>query len=140
MKIYKYLDYITELIYRKLMRFRLKKKNFSIVSNDCWGGSVYLDLGISEFNILPTAYSTIGFKNSEEQVKNKVVGHRNKSLLPSNTSGYKGVHYENNGWVASWVENGIVGKNKFKNKEDAIEHRKQMVELHYSKEHYIDNR
>ena len=46
MKIYKYLDYITELIYRKLMRFRLKKKKFSIISNDCWGGSVYLDLGI----------------------------------------------------------------------------------------------
>ena len=47
MKIYKYLDYITELIYRKLMRFRFKKKNFSIISNDCWGGSVYLDLGLT---------------------------------------------------------------------------------------------
>lgn len=46
MKIFKYLDYITELIYRKLVRFRLKKKTFSIISNDCWGGSVYLDLGI----------------------------------------------------------------------------------------------
>jgi len=28
------------------MRFRLKNKKFSIISNDCWGGSVYLDLGI----------------------------------------------------------------------------------------------
>lgn len=46
MKIYKYLDYITELIYRKLMRFRLNNNKFSIISNDCWGGSVYLDLGI----------------------------------------------------------------------------------------------
>ena len=47
MELYKYLDYITELIYRKLVRFRLKKKTFSIISNDCWGGSVYLDLGIT---------------------------------------------------------------------------------------------
>ena len=45
MKLYKYLDYV-KLFYLKLMRFRLKKKNFSIISNDCWGGSVYLDLGI----------------------------------------------------------------------------------------------
>jgi len=31
---------------RKLMYLRIKDKNFTIISNDCWGGEVYKDLGL----------------------------------------------------------------------------------------------
>lgn len=30
----------------KLMYMRIKDKNFTIISNDCWGGAVYKDLGL----------------------------------------------------------------------------------------------
>jgi uncharacterized protein (DUF1919 family) len=37
---------IVNLIYNNLQRLRLKKKNFVIISNNCWGGDVYESLGI----------------------------------------------------------------------------------------------
>lgn len=36
-----------ESIYQKRVRGRLKNKNFSIISNNCWGGSVYEDFGLN---------------------------------------------------------------------------------------------
>lgn len=33
-------------LYNYLMRARLKNNNFSIISNNCWGGRVYQDLGL----------------------------------------------------------------------------------------------
>ena len=35
-----------ELSYRLLLRLALKNKDFSIISNNCWGGGVYEDLNI----------------------------------------------------------------------------------------------
>ena len=40
-------EFILDFMYLKIMRFRLKNKDFSIICDDCWGGKVYLDLGIS---------------------------------------------------------------------------------------------
>jgi len=39
--------YCKEKLYQMYCRIRLKNKNFSIISDDCWGGRVYTDLGIS---------------------------------------------------------------------------------------------
>jgi len=35
-----------KVLNRKLMYLRIKDKNFTIISNDCWGGEVYKDLGL----------------------------------------------------------------------------------------------
>jgi hypothetical protein len=42
--------------------------------------------------------------------------------------------------VARWIENKKQICKYFQTKEEAIECRKQMVDLHYSKEHYIESR
>jgi len=38
-----------EKLYRFYIRQKIRNKDFTIISNDCWGGRVYLDLGI-EYN------------------------------------------------------------------------------------------
>lgn len=43
----KIINYLREHLYQKGARFRLKNKNFSIISDDCWGGRVYTDVGIA---------------------------------------------------------------------------------------------
>jgi len=45
-KIYTLLDLLKENIYRFFIRKKLKNNNFTIISNDCWGGRVYSDLGL----------------------------------------------------------------------------------------------
>lgn len=72
----------------------------------------------------------------------------NSKRQSNNTSGYKGVYcskriikgkcYEY--WVSSWHENGVKRKKWFKTKEEAIVFRQMMVEEHYSKDHYIEDR
>jgi hypothetical protein len=64
----------------------------------------------------------------------------NSKISKRNTSGYKGVHREKNLWVASWVVNSVVRRKRFRNKEDAIEYRNKMVNIHYSQEHFIHSR
>lgn len=60
----------------------------------------------------------------------------------TNTSGYKGVSFciNTNRWKVYWMENGKRKGKSFKTKEEAIEHRRQMVELHYSQDHYVEDR
>jgi hypothetical protein len=69
---------------------------------------------------------------------------QNTKMLHNNTSGIKGVHYKtdrtNLQWVSQWVENKKPKCKYFQTKEEAIEYRKQMIDLHYSKEHYIESR
>lgn len=69
---------------------------------------------------------------------------QNTKMLKNNTTGIKGVHYKtdrtNLQWVAQWIENKKQVCKYFQTKEEAMEHRKQMIELHYSKEHYIESR
>ena len=48
-----YLQYI-EIKYRHIQRKRLKNKDFTIISNNCWGGRIYEDMG------LPYKSPTIG--------------------------------------------------------------------------------
>lgn len=43
----KIISYITENAYTNYARLRLKSKNFSIISDDCWGGRMYMDMGVS---------------------------------------------------------------------------------------------
>ncbi len=67
----------------------------------------------------------------------------NSKLSKNNTSNYKGVSYapKDKLWVASWYEK--IGQRKrksFKIKEDAIEHRKKMVEKYYESDFYIEDR
>jgi hypothetical protein len=73
---------------------------------------------------------------------NKSQNEYNSKKGKNNTSGVKGVYYFVNGnnWRAFWEEDGKQKFKGFKTKEEAIEHRRQMVELHYSKEHYIEDR
>lgn len=48
-----YLQYI-EIKYRQIQKKRLKNKDFTIISNNCWGGRIYEDMG------LPYKSPTIG--------------------------------------------------------------------------------
>lgn len=43
----KIINYSREQLYQKVAKIRLKNKDFSIISDDCWGGRVYTDVGIS---------------------------------------------------------------------------------------------
>lgn len=43
----KIISYTREQFYQGIAKLRLKNKNFSIISDDCWGGRVYTDVGIS---------------------------------------------------------------------------------------------
>lgn len=43
----KIFSYLREQLYQKLAKIRLKNKNFSIISDDCWGGRVYTDVRVS---------------------------------------------------------------------------------------------
>jgi len=74
---------------------------------------------------------------------NKSQNEYNSKKGKNNTSGVKGVYYfvsGNNSWRAFWEEGGKQKFKGFKTKEEAIQHRRKMVELHYSKEHYIEDR
>lgn len=51
-KIYK--SKCLEIFYRKYLRIRLNNKDFTIICNNCWAGSVYEDLG------LPYSTPTVG--------------------------------------------------------------------------------
>lgn len=65
----------------------------------------------------------------------------NSKIDVDNTSGFKGVFFENqkNAWRASWYVHGEARRsNYFKTKEEAIEHRKKMVEQHYDLDFYKD--
>ena len=44
MKIVKYINKKIDRLYCFVARLRLKNHNFTIISNDCWGGGVYEDL------------------------------------------------------------------------------------------------
>lgn len=46
MKVVKLIKIILDFFYKEAIRLRLKNYNFSIISDDCWGGRMYLDLGI----------------------------------------------------------------------------------------------
>lgn len=43
----KIINYSREQLYQKVAKIRLRNKDFSIISDDCWGGRVYTDVGIS---------------------------------------------------------------------------------------------
>lgn len=68
----------------------------------------------------------------------------NSKKRKDNSSGIKGVSFcqqkPSCPWTARWVENKKPKSKKFKTKEEAVEYRRKMVELHYSKEHYIEDR
>ena len=43
----KILNYSRERVYQNIAKLRLKNKSFSIISDDCWGGKVYNDVGVT---------------------------------------------------------------------------------------------
>jgi hypothetical protein len=66
---------------------------------------------------------------------------QNSTIQHNNTSGIKGVSYTTHSrlhWCARWVEDGTCKSKYFMTKEEAIQYRKEMVNLHYSKDHYND--
>jgi hypothetical protein len=65
----------------------------------------------------------------------------NTKTYSTNKSGHKGVYFfkEERGlkhWVAKWIENGKAKKKRFISKEEAIDFRNQMVQIHYDKDFY----
>ena len=79
-------NYIFDNIYKKYVRLRLKNKRFSIISDDCWGGRMYMDLGI------PYASPTINlFLYSSCYLKfvQDVKGYVNKDLIFVESSKYE---------------------------------------------------
>ena len=64
----------------------------------------------------------------------------NTNIAKDNTTGIKGVSFDTSKttkpWSAMWIENGRRKKQTFETKEEASFFRNQMVELHYSKDHY----
>lgn len=76
---------------RKLMYLRIKDKNFTIISNDCWGGEVYKDLGLEYttpfVGIRLFAHCYIKFlKNIKEYIESP--------LTRTNVSRYNSVNQE----------------------------------------------
>lgn len=73
---------------------------------------------------------------------NRSLNSQNTRLRKDNTSGLKGVRYvpERKKWTCIWSVEKQMYRKYFDTQEEAIEHRRQMVELHYSDEHYIENR
>ena len=70
----------------------------------------------------------------------------NQGLAKNNKSGVKGVSYSynpkiygRNSWRADWREEGVRKTKRFPTKEEAIEHRKKMTDIHYSTGFYIEN-
>jgi hypothetical protein len=61
----------------------------------------------------------------------KLQNAHNRSRNANNTSGVSGVGRDRSSWYSSWSENGVRRQKKFKTKEEAIEHRQLMEELHY---------
>lgn len=47
-KILKSIYLIIESLYRIYLRKRVKNKNFTIISNNCWSGAIYQDLGLQK--------------------------------------------------------------------------------------------
>jgi hypothetical protein len=66
----------------------------------------------------------------------------NSKLPISNTSGVKGVsfHKGRNTWGASWIVNGKKNCKYFKNMDDAVRHREEMVKRYYESDFYIEDR
>jgi hypothetical protein len=71
---------------------------------------------------------------------NRAYNNLNTKISCRNTSGYKGINYDGKRWVATWTQDGISKKQRFENKDDAIEYRNKMVATYYSSEHFIQNR
>ena len=70
---------------------------------------------------------------------------QNSKIQTNNKTGIKGVfnhitNYGNEYWVAQWSENSTRKHKYFKLKEDAIEYRKKMVQLHYSIDCYVEDK
>ena len=64
----------------------------------------------------------------------------NSKIQNTNTSGTPGVYFRSDGrklpWIADWRVNGSRKTKSFATKEEAIAHRRQMVEQHYDMEFY----
>ena len=67
---------------------------------------------------------------------------QNTRIRKDNISGSKGVRYvpERKKWTCIWSVEKKMYRKYFATQEEAIEHRRQMIELHYSGEHYIEDR
>ena len=79
-------NYIFDNIYKKYVRLRLKNKRFSIISDDCWGGRMYLDLGI------PYASPTVNlvlYSSCYLKFVQDVKGYVNKDLVFIESSKYE---------------------------------------------------
>jgi hypothetical protein len=64
----------------------------------------------------------------------------NQGIQSNNTSGHKGVGLCSTGkqWRARWFQDGKEKSKSFETKEEAIEHRKKMVEEHYDMDFYTE--
>lgn len=69
---------------------------------------------------------------------NHTLNNLNTRLYKNNQSGQKGVYATLGGWKAQWQEGKKMCSKWFKDKNDAIEHRKKMVEQHYDLDFYKD--
>ena len=86
MNVKKNIERVFEFFYKAIMRLRLKNKEYSIISDDCWGGRMYLDLGIPYTS--PTVnlfiYSTCFLKLVKD-----LKGYMNKELVFITESRYE---------------------------------------------------
>lgn len=73
---------------------------------------------------------------------NKSQNIQNTKMSKINSSGVKGVCFDKsrNTWKAQWRQHGITKSKRFDTFYEAIEYRRLMIEQHYSKEHYIEDR
>ena len=74
-------------------------------------------------NKLNNFFENLRWTTNEGNQKNRTIG-------KNNTSGSKGVGHTKNGWRARWSQDGKHYSKHFANKEDAINHRKEMEALH----------
>jgi hypothetical protein len=60
----------------------------------------------------------------------------NRKKAINNTTGHTGVVFQPARWVANWQENNQTKSKSFQTKEEAVAHRKAMVEKHYDADFY----
>jgi len=71
---------------------------------------------------------------------NRYLNDLNTKVYKNNKSGKKGIHFDKDNirWCATYSINGKQKKKRFKNIEDAVVWRNEMVEQHYNKDFYRD--
>ncbi len=93
-------------VYQEISRSRLKNKNFTIISNNCWGGEVYRDMG------LPYQTPFVGlflFAPCYIRLLNNLEGYLEGELTFAKTSRYEFANQQRKEGIWEFYPIGLLG-------------------------------